>query len=203
MRRGLFLVFEGIDASGKSTQARRVADTHGALFTFEPGDTPLGTDLRKWLLADPTPMKPETEALLMLADRSHHVASVIGPSIAAGRDVVSDRFFASTLAYQGYGRGVDLAQLHAATGLAIGNCAPDLTVLIDLDVATAAERKVRDSHDRFETSDLEFHQRVRDGYLAMAAQYGDAWWVVDGSSTEEAVASAIEERVASLAWSRA
>jgi len=203
MARGLFLVFEGIDASGKSTQARRVAAAHGALFTFEPGDTPLGTDLRKWLLADPTPMKPQTEALLMLADRSHHVASVLVPALAEGRDVVSDRYFASTLAYQGYGRGVDLADLRAATDLAIGTCIPDLTVLIDVDVATASERKVRDARDRFETSDLEFHQRVRDGYLAMAEQYGDAWWVVDGSPGEDDVASAIEERLATMGWAHA
>jgi dTMP kinase len=131
------------------------------------------------------------------------VASVITPAILQGRDVVSDRFFASTLAYQGYGRGVDLAELRAATDLAIGVCRPDLTVLIDLDVAAAAERKARDSRDRFETSDLDFHQRVRDGYLAMAEQYGDAWWVVDGSSSEDDVARAIEARIATLAWSHA
>jgi dTMP kinase len=201
MARGLFLVFEGIDASGKSTQARRVAARHGAQFTFEPGDTPLGGDLRKWLLADPTPMRPETEALLMLADRSHHVANVIAPAVAAGRDIVSDRFFASTLAYQGYGRGVDLTDLRAATELAIGACAPDLTVLIDLDVECASERKARDARDRFETSDLAFHQRVRDGYLAMASEYGDAWFVVDGSRSEDDVAAEVELRVASLAWS--
>jgi dTMP kinase len=139
----------------------------------------------------------------MLADRSHHVASVITPAIREGRDVVSDRFFASTLAYQGYGRGVDLADLRAATELAIGSCTPDLTVLIDLDVETAAERKVRDSRDRFETSDLDFHQRVRDGYLAMAHEFGDTWWVVDGSSSEEEVARQIEERITTMAWSHA
>jgi dTMP kinase len=147
-------------------------------------------------------MKPETEALLMLADRSHHVANVILPCIEQGRDVISDRFFASTLAYQGFGRGVDLADLRAATELAIGTCAPDLTVLIDLDVETASERKARDMRDRFETADLAFHQRVRDGYLAMAKEYGDAWFVVDGSRSEDEVAIAIEARVASLAWSR-
>jgi dTMP kinase len=203
MTRGLFLVFEGIDASGKSTQARRVAANHGALFTFEPGDTPLGTDLRKWLLADLTPMKPETEALLMLADRSHHVARVILPAMAGGRDVVSDRYFASTLAYQGYGRGVDLADLRAATELAIGTCSPDLTVLIDLSAEIASERKARDARDRFETSDLDFHRRVREGYLELAEEYGDAWAVVDGSGTEDDVARIIEERVGALAWSRA
>ena len=203
MSRGLLLVFEGIDASGKSTQARRVAELHDAHFAFEPGDSPLGVDLRRWLLDASTPMKPETEALLMLSDRSHHVHTVIEPALGRGRDVVLDRYFASTLAYQGYGRGVDLAELRAATDLAIGVCRPDLTVLIDLDVAAAAERKARDSRDRFETSDLDFHQRVRDGYLAMAEQYGDAWWVVDGSSSEDDVARAIEARIATLAWSHA
>jgi dTMP kinase len=203
MSRGIFLVFEGIDASGKSTQARRVAEKYGARFTFEPGDTPLGADLRKWLLADPTPMKPETEALLMLADRSHHVASVIEPTLAAGIDIVSDRYFASTLAYQGYGRGVDLQNLRAATHLAIGNCAPDLTILIDVDIELANDRRERDLRDRFETADLDFHHRVREGYLAMAHEYAAAWYVVDGSRSEEEVAAVIEDRVATLAWSRA
>jgi dTMP kinase len=200
MPRGLFLVFEGIDASGKSSHARRVAHAHDALFTFEPGDTPLGVDLRKWLLADPTPMKPETEALLMLSDRSHHVANVIVPTLDAGRDVVSDRFFASTLAYQGYGRGVDLTDLRAATDLAIGRCVPDLTILIDLDVHRASERRVRDAKDRFETSDLAFHQRVRDGYLAMAAEFADSWLVVDGSGSEEEVAKVIDDALSKLEW---
>jgi dTMP kinase len=202
MPRGLFLVFEGIDASGKSSHARRVASTYDALFTFEPGDTPLGADLRKWLLADPTPMRPETEALLMLSDRSHHVATVLVPALESGRDVVSDRFFASTLAYQGYGRGADLADLRAATDLAIGSCKPDLTILIDLDVKSASERRVRDAKDRFETSDLEFHQRVRDGYLVMAAEFSGSWLVVDGSGSEEDVAKIIDDAVAKLAWSR-
>jgi dTMP kinase len=200
MARGLFLVFEGGDASGKSTQARRVAEHVGALFTFEPGDTPLGKDLRKWLLADPTPMLPQTEALLMLADRSHHVASVVEPTLQGGRHVVSDRFFASTLAYQGYGRGVDLRELIAATDLAIGTCRPDLTVLIDVSVDVANERRARDVRDRFETSDLDFHQRVRDGYLEMARRSPQDWFVVDGSKSEREVATLIDERVATLPW---
>ncbi len=123
-RRGVFLVFEGIDLSGKSTQAARVAAAHAALFTFEPGDTPLGKELRRWVLDAATPMAPETEALMMLTDRSHHVRSVIEPTLAAGRSVVSDRYFASTLAYQGFGRGVDLGVLREATALAIGSYLP-------------------------------------------------------------------------------
>jgi dTMP kinase len=203
MSRGIFLVFEGIDASGKSTHARRVAQLHDALFTFEPGDTPLGVDLRRWLLDASTPMKPETESLMMLADRSHHVATVIEPTLRSGRDVVSDRFFASSLAYQGYGRGVDLADLEAATDLAIGTCLPDLTVLIDIDLDTANERRARDEKDRFESADLDFHARVRQGYLDLARRYGDNWFVVDGSKSEEEVAAVIDERLSSLAWSNA
>ncbi|MDE3223294.1 MAG: dTMP kinase, partial [Acidobacteriota bacterium] len=111
--RGVFVAFEGVDASGKSTQARRVATSHDALFTFEPGDSVLGVELRRWLLDAAIPMDPETEALLMLSDRSHHARRVIAPALAQGRSVVTDRYYPSSLAYQGYGRGVDLARLRA------------------------------------------------------------------------------------------
>jgi dTMP kinase len=200
MSRGLLLVFEGIDASGKSTQARRVAELHDAHFGFEPGDTPLGVDLRRWLLDAATPMKPETEALLMLSDRSHHVHTVIEPALGRGRDVVLDRYFASTLAYQGYGRGVDLAGLRTATELAIGTCQPDLTILIDIDLDVANDRRARDAKDRFESADLDFHARVRGGYLDLAHEFGDRWFVVDGSRSEDEVARDIDERLAVLAW---
>jgi dTMP kinase len=200
MGRGLFVVFEGIDASGKSTQARRVAELRDAHFTFEPGDTPLGVDLRRWVLDAATPMTPITEALLMLSDRSHHVRTLIEPTLETGRAVVSDRYFASTLAYQGYGRGVDLARLEAATELAIGDCLPDLTVLIDTPLDVAIERRAPDVRDRFESADLDFHQRVRDGYLAIADKWGAKWCVIDGSRSEADVASLVDERLASLPW---
>lgn len=202
MGRGLFLVFEGIDASGKSTQARRIAELRGAHFGFEPGDTPLGVELRRWLLDASTPMRPETEALLMLSDRSHHVRTVIEPALSRGRDVVLDRYFASTLAYQGYGRGVDQTDLRAATNLAIGTCQPDLTVLIDVDLEVANDRRARDAKDRFESADLDFHARVRQGYLDLAREFGDRWFVVDGSKPEDEVAAMLDERLADLAWSR-
>ncbi len=198
MRPGIFLAFEGIDVSGKSTQARRVADLHDALFTFEPGDTPLGRELRHWVLDAATPMEPTTEALMMLTDRSHHVRRVIEPTLATGRAVVTDRFFASTLAYQGYGRGVDLALLRAASELAIGTCLPNLTILLDVPLEVVNERRAHDAKDRFEAEDLAFHQRVREGYLELARD--DSWFVVDGSLGEADVAAAIDERVARLAW---
>jgi dTMP kinase len=198
--RGTFVVFEGIDASGKSTQARRVAAQRGALFAFEPGDTTLGAELRHWLLDGSTPMRPVTEALMMLADRSHHVATVIEPALCAGTSVVADRFEASTLAYQGFGRGLDLSELEAATDLAIGECRADLTVLIDIDIATANERRARNAEDRFESADAEFHERVREGYLDMARRDVTHWYVVDGRASPEDVAAVIDARLDQLDW---
>ena len=200
MTRGILLVFEGIDASGKSTQAKRIAKERDALFTFEPGDTAVGKDLRRWLLDAATPMKPETEALLMTADRSHHVDTLIKPTLESAKSVVADRFYASTLAYQGYGRGVDLSQLRAATQLAIGDCLPDLTILIDLPVDVANERRERNAKDRFESSDIDFHNRVRSGYLELAKTDGVEWFVVDGTKSEAEVAALIDERLAALPW---
>jgi dTMP kinase len=198
--RGRFVVFEGIDACGKSTQARRVAAARGARFAFEPGDSPLGAQLRNWLLDAATPMTPVTEALMMLADRSHHVATVIEPALVAGTHVMADRYYASTLAYQGYGGGVDLADLQAATELAIGSCLPDLTVLIDIDIETANERRARNAEDRFESADAQFHERVREGYLTMARIDPDHWFVADGRATPDEVAAVIDARLDALDW---
>jgi dTMP kinase len=195
---GIFLVFEGIDASGKSTQARRVATEANALFTFEPGDTAMGAELRRWLLDAATPMKPETEALLMLADRSHHVNKVIAPALSSGRHVVSDRFAGSTLAYQGYGRGVDLELLRAATDLAVGSCRPTLTILLDLPVAAAHARRAPSVSDRFESAALDFHERVRAGFLAQAT--AENWRVVDATASESDVAGEIDAHLRTLGW---
>jgi dTMP kinase len=197
---GLFVAFEGIDGSGKSTQARRVASERDALFVFEPGDTPMGVDLRHWILeAVTTPMSPTTEALLLLADRSHHVHSVIEPALKSGRHVIADRFYASTLAYQGYGRGVDLGQLRAATQLAIGDRRPDLTILIDLSPGVANERSARSASDRIESANLEFHDRVREGYLELSRSEA-GWIVVDGARPRSEVDADIDERLAQLPW---
>ena len=198
--RGLFVAFEGGDGCGKSTQARRVAAARGAHFTFEPGDSPLGADLRRWLLDANAPMSPETEALLMLSDRSHHVRSVIEPLRAAGTHVVSDRFAASTLAYQGYGRGVDLADLRAATELAIGSCTPDLTILLDVTPDTANARREPDRLDRFESQDPGFHDRVRRGYLEMAAAEPGRWIVIDASGELAEVSRAVDLALDGLSW---
>jgi len=197
---GVLVAFEGIDASGKSTQARRVAAAHNAVLTFEPGDTPLGAELRRWLLDKSEPMSPSTEALLMLADRAHHVHHLIAPTLAAGRSVVTDRYLASTLAYQGYGRGVDLDALHSATALAVGDCRPHLTVLLDVPVEVADARRAPAAGDRFESADGGFRERVRDGFLALAASSSDPWVVIDGTADLDAVDAAVDAALAPLAW---
>ena len=200
MARGLFLAFEGIDGSGKSTQARRVAAQRGALFTFEPGDSLVGADLRRWLLDEATAMSPTTEALLMLADRAHHVATVIEPALSSGTSVVSDRYSASTLAYQGFGRGVDLLALERATALAIGECVPTLTVLLDVPVAVAAARRAPRPTDRFESAATAFHESVRQGFLEIARRETSPWLVVNGEQSESVVAAEIDARLEQLEW---
>ncbi len=197
--RPLFVAFEGIDGCGKSTHAKRTATGANARLTFEPGGTPLGQVLRQRLLAADEPMTSETEALLMLADRSHHVVSVITPTLASGQSVVTDRFFGSTLAYQGYGRGLDLTSLRAATRLAIGECRPDLTIVIDLPVATAHARRSPSKADRFESATLDFHERVRAGFLDLATTE-TGWVVINGEQSLDAVARDVDAALAAIGW---
>ena len=188
MSRGLFIAFEGIDGSGKSTHARRIARETGALFTFVPGDSELGVQLRELLLHAKVALTPETEALLMLSDRSHHVASTIAPTLAQGRAVIADRFLASTISYQGYGRGVNLDLLWRATDLAVGDVRPDLTIVFDLPVEVAARRRAPRDDDRFERSGPQFQERVRQGLLEMA-DGNPTYAVIDASGNHDHVAA--------------
>jgi len=198
--RGRLIAFEGIDGSGKSTQARILADRLDAVFTFEPGATPLGASLRALLLdRDEAPVAARTEALLMAADRAQHIAQVIVPALESGNWVVTDRFSASTLAYQGFGRGLDRGQLEDLVGWATSGLRPDLTVLLDLPVAVAAARRPGGASDRMESEGADFHQRVADGYLALAAEGGDSWLVVDATEPVESIGSSIWGAVAVLA----
>ena len=170
---GFFITFEGIDKSGKTTQARLLverlrAEGFEVLLTREPGGTDLGREIRRSLLRQPadSEVSASAEMLLFAADRAQHVAEVIRPGLAAGKVVVSDRFVDSTLAYQGYGRGCDQAELRAVQKIAAGGLRPDLTVLVDVDVATARERSGNASPDRLEGGSDSFFERVRSGYLA-------------------------------------
>jgi dTMP kinase len=190
--RGRLIALEGVDGCGKSTQAALLAGAMGALLTAEPGATPLGATLRT-LLLDPAfpPVSERAEALLMAADRAQHVAEVVGPALDEGRWVVSERFSGSTLAYQGYGRGLDLEELRRLVLWAAQGIVPDLTVLLDVPPATARRRLDLGRADRLERLDADFHERVHAGYRALAAHDPDIWVVVDGSGPVETVAEQV------------
>jgi dTMP kinase len=192
-RRGRLIVFEGGEGSGKSTQAGRLAARLGAVLTREPGGTVVGEHIRA-LLLDPTlpPVGPRTEALLMLAARAQHVQEVIQPALAGGRDVVCDRFAGSTIAYQGYGRGLDPAELERLCLWAAGGLEPDVVVLLRVPPAVAAARRVgRSGADRIEAEADGFFARVEEGFSALADQDRRRWRVVDGDGTVNQVAERV------------
>lgn len=196
---GHFIAVEGADGTGKSTQARLLAERLGALFTREPGGTPLGERIRA-LVLDPSgdPPVDRAEALLMAAARAQHVAEVVEPALAAGRDVVSDRYVASSVAYQGYGRGLGAEAVMAVNRFATDDLQPDLVVLILVD-APVAVRRLGDHLDRIEQAGDAFQTAVVAAYSEMAIADPDRWLVVDGNGTVEEVAArvtaAVEERL--------
>jgi len=192
---GRLIVFEGADASGKSTQARRLAERLGADLTFQFGATAIGAAIRSILL-DPahSELDDRAEALLVIADKAQHVAEIVGPALERGETVVSDRFTASTSAYQGYGRGLDLAGLDAMMRFATHGIEPDLTVLLDVPWSVARIR-LGDQMDRIEGAGADFHTRVRDGYLAMAAADPGRWVVVDADGTVDEIAARVDAAV--------
>jgi dTMP kinase len=198
-----FIVVEGGEASGKSTQASRLAARLGAVLTHEPGATALGARLRP-LLLDPSiaGLSHRAEALMLAADRAQHVVETIRPHLDAGRDVVCDRYIASSLAYQGFGRGLSLDELRDLSEWAAGGLWPDLTVLLDVPPEIAMQRRGRTA-DRFEAEDAAFHRRVLAGYRALAASEEHDWVVIDGTASPEdvegAVWSAAVERLPDLA----
>jgi dTMP kinase len=205
---GRLLALEGIDGSGKTTQARALAATLGARLTHEPGATALGVALRRLLLSpEAPPISLRAEALLMAADRAEHVTQVVGPALAAGEWVVSDRFSGSTLAYQGYGRGLSTAALGRLVEFAAAGLSPDLSILIDVSVDVAQRRLAASAPDRLERLGPAFAQLVRDGFLALAAADPAHWAVVDGTTDPVALAARIldivHERVGQPAGSEA
>lgn len=218
MMTGFFLVLEGGDGSGKSTQVRLLAERlkasgRASRLTREPGGTPLAGAMRA-LLLHPTAslttlaeaglasgdepaedMLPLTEALLLSAARAQHVAR-IRTWLEAGDFVISDRYAGATLAYQGYGRGYDLDALRTLERMATGGLAPDLTLLLDLSVAEGQRRKRAghaggDELNRLDTESTAFHQRVREGYLRLARAEPARWAIVDASATPDTIASEV------------
>ena len=188
--RGCFVVFEGGDAAGKSTQARLLAGRLGARLTREPGGTPLGERIRDLVLDPALAVDPKAEALLMAAARAQHVADVIAPALSRGETVVTDRFVASSIAYQGHGRGLAAEEIDRLNRWATGGLVPDLVVFLDVSDPVAAARK-RQWLDRLESAGSAFHQRVAESYRAQAAAEPDRWVVVDADGTVQEVAARV------------
>ncbi len=205
--RGLFVVLEGPDGSGKSLQARLLAERlrdRGLAVTHsrEPGGTVMGEQVRQ-IVNDPapTPRGPKADVMLYTAARAQHVDEVIEPALQRGEVVVCDRYYTSTMAYQGYGSGMDLELLRRIQAWATDGLDPDLVVLLDVSPQTGLDRRAAGSAEeltRWEDEsrfDLAFHTRVREGYLEMAAADPDRWVVVDGSGSVEAVAEEVDRVV--------
>jgi dTMP kinase len=185
----MWIAFEGPDGSGKSTQAARLAARLDAVLTREPGGTELGLRVRHLVQdADDVVVAPRTEMLLYAADRAQHVAEVVAPALAAGRHVVSDRSVWSSVVYQGIGRGIGTADVTAVNDAALGGRWPDVVVLVRATPASSRSRMQRDL-DRIERAGDAFHDAVRAGFDALAAEYG--WVVVDGDASVEDVSNAV------------
>jgi dTMP kinase len=203
---GLFVTFEGGEGAGKSTQSELLAlhlDAGGwpVLRLREPGGTPLGEELRRLLLHRRREMAPETELLLFLAARAELVRRVIRPALDAGGIVICDRFGDSTLAYQGYGRGLDVETLKTLNAFATGGLVPDLTVLLDLPVEVGRQRKPADE-DAFQREDDAFHERVRQGYLTLAHAEPQRWLVLDATRDQGDLSQEIVSQVSQLSARR-
>ncbi len=200
----MFIVFEGGEGCGKSTQTRALYRRlykagFPAILTREPGGTGLGERVRRYLKQAGKPkISPPTELFLLATARAQLVSEVIRPSLGRGKAVVCDRFTPSTVAYQGYGRGLDVDAIRAVNEIATGGLFPDLVVLLDIPVEDGLARKKSKERDRFESESLAFHARVRRGYLDMARADPERWLVVDGRLPRKVIEKTIWERVSVL-----
>jgi dTMP kinase len=204
VKRGLFLSFEGGEGSGKSLQARRLAQSltergREVVLTREPGGTAAGERIRDILLhAREIPLSPEAQVLLFSSARAQLVHEVIRPALDAGKIVIADRFFDSTVVYQGHGHGVPLEAIREVTALAVGTLVPDRTFLLDVPVEVGLARSGRRADarwDRFEADATDFHVRVRDAYLRLAAAEPRRFVVIAADRDEATVASDIRREV--------
>ncbi len=188
----VYVTLEGPEGCGKSTQAQRLAGDLDAVLTRETGGTPIGRRLRD-ILHDVTvdDLDDHAETLIVAADRAQHLAQVVRPALAAGRNVVSDRSVYSTLAYQGYGRGLPVDEVRRINEWAIGDSWPDLVILLDADDEVLTSRMQGRELDRFERAGDDFHARVRAGFASMAAADPDRWVTVDAADPPDAIAAII------------
>lgn len=202
---GVFITFEGIDGSGKSTQMRLLAGVlrqHGldVLTTREPGGTPLGQRLRAALLDVEEQVDPLAELLVFAADRAQHVRTILRPAVAANQVVLSDRYADATVAYQGAGRGFDKKLIDEIVRLATDGLKPDLTLIFDLSVAECVARTRRrhenkNTGDRIDAEDIEFHTRVRDAYLHIAATQPERVRLIDASGESQQTHQLVSDTV--------
>ena len=198
----VLIVFEGGDGSGKSTQCRYLLrrlqrEGYPAIATREPGGTPSGNAVRRWLKSHQD-LTPLSELLLFEAARAQLVSTVILPSLRDGITMVCDRHTASTVAYQGYGRGLDLEVIRQLNQMAVGDLAPDLTILLDLPVELALKRRETKGGDVFDAAPVEFHRRVREGYLAQATEDFRHWLVLDATQPPRVLAEEVWTKVQPL-----
>ena len=200
---GLFIVFEGVEGSGKSTQSRELLRrlqeaAIKAILVREPGGTPTAEYVREWLIGGHD-ISPRTELLLFSAARASLVESVIRPALSRGETAVCDRYIYSTLAYQGFGRGMDMTTIDNLNRIATGGLDPDLVILLDLPPDKGFQRKQGgDPNDRFEREGAAFHQRVHEGYRTLAAKDSELWLVLDGSRPVDELADAVWSRVSDI-----
>jgi dTMP kinase len=196
MTEPVYIAFEGPEACGKSTQARRLAESIGAVLTRETGGTAIGEQLRAILHnVDTVDLDDHAETLIVAADRAQHLAEVVRPALDRGEHVVSDRSVYSTLAYQGYGRGLPVDEVRKVNEWAIGSTWPDLVILLVTDDATLERRMNERELDRIEQAGTDFHRRVREGFAEMAAADPTRWYVVDASTPADETAATIRQVV--------
>ncbi len=199
---GVFVCFEGGEGAGKSTQVQLLRGWleqagYAVLVTFEPGDTPVGRDIRRIVLDPATGhLDDRTEALLYAADKAEHVAKVVLPALADDRVVITDRYVDTSLAYQGLGRGLAAAELERVLRWATGDLRPQLTVLLDVDPEAGLGRF--EGRDRIEAESVEFHRRAREGFLVLAAADPEHYLVLDATQDRETIAAAVRERLEGL-----
>ncbi|MGA1655153.1 MAG: dTMP kinase, partial [Ilumatobacteraceae bacterium] len=193
---GRYIAFEGVEGCGKSTHVKRLAAYLDAVVTREPGGTAIGTTLRE-IMANTanTHLSPRAEALLMSADRAQHLHELVVPALESGRHVVSDRSVYSSLAYQGYGRQLDLDQLRRFNDFAIASRWPDLVVYLRVDLAAVRARLEKRDTDRFEREDDAFFRRVMNGFDQLAEREPDRWLVIDARPPKDELELTIRRAV--------
>ena len=202
MTRGLFITFEGADGCGKTTQIELLdkylrEKGRKTLLTREPGANGLGVKLREILLNYDGDVSPRCESFLFLADRAQHVDCIIKPALEEGKIILCDRHTDSTVAYQGYGRGLDLSRINMLNDIATGGLKPDLTIVFDVDVETSMKR-VGKEKDRMESAGVGFFNRVREGYLEIAKKEPERVKIINSSDTIENIHKKVVELVEQL-----